>query len=434
MSDRVLMKKKLAQALMEAGMEHYDSGGLIGGLTDFLGASNRYQAQAPEIQRQNFVPRIGELQQNQNQVLSQQQALANALLAQSQGGGPNPALAQLNQATGQNVANQAALMAGARGANANPALIARLAAQQGAGIQQNAVGQAATMQAQQQLQAQQALAQIQNQMAQQALQGESIQQGGVAAQNTAVTTGQLGANNINAQSAAQNAKQNAGILGGLIGGAASIFSGGFAHGGEIPKMAGGGVMGIENYQAPTQYALPQWINPLADDEGGMNQGLATLAKALKKKQNPGAQVGGEMGADLGASIFNEPATPVMAQAPMAAPMSMPGGMTGMGSVGAAMYALGGDVVDATPGGKVPGRAVVGGDSEKNDIQPALLSPGEVVIPRSIAQGPNAPDKAAEFIKQIQGQAKGYGKVVQARKSLKDRVEYLEKLCMGGKVK
>ena len=37
------------------------------------------------------------------------------------------------------------------------------------------------------------------------------------------------------------------------------------------------------------------------------------------------------------------------------------------------------------GGQVPGRAQVFGDDEANDTQPAMLSPGEIVIPRSIVQ-------------------------------------------------
>lgn len=40
------------------------------------------------------------------------------------------------------------------------------------------------------------------------------------------------------------------------------------------------------------------------------------------------------------------------------------------------------------GGKVPGRAVVPGDSTRNDRVPAMLSAGEVVIPRSIAPHPD----------------------------------------------
>ena len=52
------------------------------------------------------------------------------------------------------------------------------------------------------------------------------------------------------------------------------------------------------------------------------------------------------------------------------------------------------------GGKVPeGSAPVAGDSPKNDTVPAMLSPNEIVIPRSITMGPNAPQEAAKFVAQ-----------------------------------
>ena len=86
-------------------------------------------------------------------VAGQQAGLAQQYQNIASGQGPNPAMAQLNQTTGQNVANQAALMAGQRGAGANVGLMARQAAQQGAATQQQAVGQGATMEAQQRLNA-----------------------------------------------------------------------------------------------------------------------------------------------------------------------------------------------------------------------------------------------------------------------------------------
>ena len=52
------------------------------------------------------------------------------------------------------------------------------------------------------------------------------------------------------------------------------------------------------------------------------------------------------------------------------------------------------------GGEVPGEAPVPGDSEENDVVAALLSPGEVVVPRSIAQDPEA---ATAFIGEATGQ-------------------------------
>jgi hypothetical protein len=46
------------------------------------------------------------------------------------------------------------------------------------------------------------------------------------------------------------------------------------------------------------------------------------------------------------------------------------------------------------GGQVPGTPEVDGDTEKNDKVHALLSPGEVVLPRSVAKNPR---KAASFV-------------------------------------
>lgn len=45
------------------------------------------------------------------------------------------------------------------------------------------------------------------------------------------------------------------------------------------------------------------------------------------------------------------------------------------------------------GGTVPG------DHPANDIVPAMLSPGEIVLPRSVAKAPDAPERAAEFVVQ-----------------------------------
>lgn len=52
---------------------------------------------------------------------------------------------------------------------------------------------------------------------------------------------------------------------------------------------------------------------------------------------------------------------------------------------------------ASKGGTVPGEPEVFGDHEANDTVPAMLSPGEIVIPRSIAQGPDASGRAAAFV-------------------------------------
>jgi TP901 family phage tail tape measure protein len=65
------------------------------------------------------------------------------------------------------------------------------------------------------------------------------------------------------------------------------------------------------------------------------------------------------------------------------------------------------------GGQVGGRAVFGGDSERNDTVPALLSPGEFVVPRSVMAQRGVPD----LMMQLMNGASNYasGGVVKAAK-------------------
>ena len=66
------------------------------------------------------------------------------------------------------------------------------------------------------------------------------------------------------------------------------------------------------------------------------------------------------------------------------------------------------------GGPIPGVAATSGDSEKNDRVPAMLSPGEIVLPRSVTMAKNAPEAAARFVaaqlnKSKSAPAKGFDK-------------------------
>lgn len=54
------------------------------------------------------------------------------------------------------------------------------------------------------------------------------------------------------------------------------------------------------------------------------------------------------------------------------------------------------------GGRIPGKANISGDSHENDVVPAMLSPDEIVVPRSKA---NSPKKAKSFIDEIFEQEK-----------------------------
>jgi hypothetical protein len=53
------------------------------------------------------------------------------------------------------------------------------------------------------------------------------------------------------------------------------------------------------------------------------------------------------------------------------------------------------------GGRIDGSALKPGDHYSNDIVPAMLSPGEIVLPRSIAHADNAPEKAKKFVEALQ---------------------------------
>lgn len=351
-----LMSHNLAKALMESGMQHFDIGGGVvgGGLVGSLTPQANYMAGLNSDQMGSYLPTANAAGSNalagygnfQN-IQSQQQDLANALLAQSHGQGPNPAQAQLAQNTGANVAGQAALMAGQRGAGSNVGLLARQAAQQGAGIQQNAVGQAATLQAQQQIAAQQALAQQQA-----AMQGANAAEQGV---NSSLFGAAAGANNaqnnsivatqdINAQTARKNAEAEQKTSGGILGGIGSFLSKGL---GMIPGV--GAIFKYEGGEIPNS-SFPEHLHSVA-------------------------------------SIYHPE------------------------------FAHGGGV-NFTAGGGVPGHAEVAGNSVRNDTVPALVSPGEIVLPRTVTQAADAPKRAAEFVRHLQEKEDaqtGYRKIAESKK-------------------
>jgi hypothetical protein len=181
---------------------------------------------------------------NQSQVYGQLQGIAN-------GTGPNPAQAMLNQQTGQNVANQAALMAGQRGSAQNVGLMARQAAQQGAATQQQAVGQGATMQANQSLNALGAAGNMANTMAGQQIgqtnQNVASQQGeqsnllnAISSYNNANVGMQSNINNANAGLANTAMQGQQALLGGVMNGAGAALGMMMARGGVVQNFDDGG--------------------------------------------------------------------------------------------------------------------------------------------------------------------------------------------------
>lgn len=277
---------------MKLGIQHMSLGGALSGA---IGSNVDYQAGAAPILNGTNKQDLENAGTNANTALQQQSNIAaplqsgltqgaNAqtnlgqqLFAETQGGGPNPAQAQLNQATGQNIAQQAALAAGQRGAGANAGLIAAQNAQQGAATQQQSAGQAATLGAQQQIAAQNNL---QNLSASQVAQGQGAVQGlNNAAQNeqnilqganTAFNNAQVGMqsniNNVNAGIAQGNAGTNANIVGGIASGLSSIAGSLFADGGMVKMDKGGNVLdaNARAHIAPDNFALPGNRYPIHD--------------------------------------------------------------------------------------------------------------------------------------------------------------------------
>jgi hypothetical protein len=471
------MKHSLAKALLDAGIEHFDTGGTTSvGMLGSLTPQSQYGVQAPTITTQDNLGTNANQLYGQNQdINTNQNTLASQLQQQAIGQGPNPAQNQLAQATGANVSNQAALMAGQRGAGANVGLMARQAAEQGAGIQQAAAGQAATLGAQQQLGAQANLQNLYNQQAQAALQGQGIQQQALAAQNATQTTGQLGASQVNAQTAQQNANNSASTLGGLIGGVGSAVASIFNKGGDVQKLDSGGYADatdpnliLKTTSPGANQGFSQGVGYLGSviaailNKGGYVQKLdsggyatATNPNLILRTTSPGANKGISQGVgSLGSALLNKSPSSFLGQsgssgaAPtlgvdtsmpsssdLAAGTNMNGSLApvsdvspafgselstaapSLGSVGPLLSE--GGAIDGTDGiSQVPGEAEVDGDSLKNDVVPALLSPHEAVLPRSVTMAADAPERAKKFVEMLQdrkGKSGGYGKVLRARR-------------------
>lgn len=81
-----------------------------------------------------------------------------------------------------------------------------------------------------------------------------------------------------------------------------------------------------------------------------------------------------------------------------------------GAIGGLLGGIGTAVMPkaAAHGALIPGKAPVAGDSPRNDKVPAMLSPGEIVLPRSVVQSGAAPEKAAAFVRALHRHHKGRG--------------------------
>ncbi len=432
-------------------------GGLANGAGNILGGitGSKWSATGVPLENPTGAGEIANAGAQAQSGLAQQQAFVNALNAQNgignqsnvfnqlqgvaSGTGPNPAQAMLNQATAANVANQASLMASQRGAGANPGMIARMAAQQGGNLQQQAAGQGATMQANQSLGALNQMGGIAGQQVQN--QGQAVQGYGQMAQNeqqnllnaqaqynNAQVGQQNNQNTVNAGIQSGNAQRKADLIGGVMKGAGSAAG--------LAAAAEGGMA------TPQGMARPHSEMMMA--EGGPVSSFGRMIANTPSNNAPMASFGGNdafaqpqaHNMDPGLKGMRKPAASNndIVGGSSASPMTvatggqgaMPAGMES--GAGFAAAAHGGQARKAVPalvspgerylppqavkqvaegkanpmqaGEKIKGKAKVNGDSYSNDTVQKVLASGGIVIPRHITQSKNAPKLAADFVRAI----------------------------------
>lgn len=383
----------------EAWHTAFGTGNIIDNFSRELTPQNQFQVNAPLSQAEyRQIAQGGQQQLAQTQ--AGQQALAQALLAQTQGQGPDIAGEALRQATGQLAQQQAGFMASQKGVN--PAQAARLAAQAGAQMGQQAAGQAGLMRMQQQQQAQQTLGGLYGQMAQTGL-------GTI----TGATEAAMAPERVRAGIAAQNTAARQGTSSGLLGGIGSMLQGKFfADGGTVPE----------------HYAMGAMVPMAASVAGKVMSGKqGDAAEAMKA----GFQKGVEASKSIADRLAQESG---MAYYPSGTSLKFAayGGKLDPAYAGFAKLYHDYEHPNVSHlkavGGPVPGKAPVAGDSYKNDIVPTMLSPGEIVIPRSVVQSQNPVEASAQFV------ADELGDEVETKEAEDDFKQALKKAISTRKVK
>lgn len=392
-------------------------------------------------QQQNFLNAV----QAQNGLANQTQNY-NQLQGVINGTGPNPAQAMLNQATGANTANTAALMAGQRGSSANTGLIARQAAQQGAANQQAAVGQGATMQAQQSLNAMSQAGQMANTQAAQQAQATNAnttaQQGeqqnllnSIAQQNNANVNMQSNINSNNTQLANTSMQGQQALFGGAAQGLASGVKLFLADGGAVKAANGFPTPNTQNSpmsfigkhiqsQNPNQLATPSTMNYGNPGANEIYKGMSSLGDMFSPSTKQPMTVSGGAadtikggGTVPGADITSMDSPTMNAAKGGQIRMASGGKVPALVSPGE-IYLNPNDVKEVAKGKKSPlqGEKIKGTPKVKgavnsyaNDTVPKTLDEGGIVLPRSVTQSKNPQWAAHAFVSQIMAQKHRRGK-------------------------
>lgn len=282
----------------------------------------------------------------------EQQQYARMLQMQATGQGPSLAQAQLSAATNQNASLAASAAASARGLD--PAMAARMALAGQQNANQQAAGQSALVRGQEQQTANTALGSQTNAVAGQGLQAAQLAGG--------IYQG-IGSQNLGQQQTANTLYGNA------------------ANAQNSQDAIRAGVSNNNNNIGANTAAQNATFNQALLGSAS-NAAGAILPKVYDAWNNSGTG---------GAST-----------------------VSGDGNSGSSTSGIqdnvdsGTEGITASRGAFVPGHGLIPGDSPKNDVVPAMLSPGEIVIPRSITQGPDAADHAAQFVAALKQQAPKQG--------------------------
>jgi hypothetical protein len=392
-----------------------------------LTPQNTFQAQGLQgtgnYTQQDFLNAIQQAQGQYGTNAANQNALAGTLQGQINGQGPNLATEQLKQGTNANISKTAAMIASQKGIS--PALAARQAADAAASANQTAAGQAAQTTAQQQLNAENAAGNLYGQIGNQAISQQGMLQNANAAQNAQLVNQNLSLQGVNAGVSAQNTQNTAGTMQGILGSAgkaATMLSAGkdatmlmgnkggeihpfhialarlFADGGSVDPITGGvSVQGTNPFP---------WMNM-----SGFNKDANLFGLSGDKKTDDTAGANTALPGET--QNFNQN---------MAGQVLAPSAGPDIGA-GSALSDL---AVFADKGAVVPGDGQIEGDSPENDTVPALLSPKEIVLPRSVTMSDDPVGKAADFVAAIKGkEKKGYGSVLEARRHFEEGMKHLK---------
>lgn len=422
-------------------------GGIFGGNGQNSGmfGLGQYRTDPYSVNRGAFAPDANEQQYTQQ------------LQNNAYGQGPSPAQLQMQQGLQQATAQSQALAASQRGIS--PALAARYAAQNQAGMSQNVAQNTGIMRAQEQLNSMNQLGQELQSQRTGRMGLENLQSGnfnyaqglneqaygsaaghrasagggimsaiGMAAMNKGGQvqkmadggmpapefynhtpplpgmpddSAQEGKDQKNAQSGAGQflSKFGGGGASGGSGGAGG-FSGGsmpsaMAKGGQVQRLSFGGMSGIEGpgwgNVSMNQFAQPQPAQQVYPQQQNYPGAVAPAKQGMQTTAAPTGFQGGKMQSPLSMPMQKQPQNPFASI-----------GNIGSGNGGILGRQVGGmfGAMSMETGGTVPGQAKVKGDSLKNDKVPAMLSPKEIVLPRSITMSPDAPEKAKAFVAAI----------------------------------